>query len=108
MTSWWSNASKAEKLKQIDAGISLGMSAKQIALALGTTTECIHQYGWKNDRSFPTPMSVIRSKAIKASKANSSIRMSRMNGHEETEHDLAFSIFGTRQTRPFSFEEAFA
>lgn len=107
MTSWWSNASREQKLKQIDAGIGLGMSAKQIALVSGTTTECVHQYGWRHDRSFPTTIEAIRSKAIKASKVGSSIRMSRMNGHEETEHDLAFSIFGHRQT-PFSFEESFA
>lgn len=108
MTSWWSNASRDQKLQQIDAGISLGMSAKQIALALGTTTGCINQYGWRHDRSFPTPIEAIRSKANKASKVGSSIRMSRMNGNEEMDHDLAFSIFGTRQTRPFSFDEVFA
>lgn len=34
MTTWWDRATVAQKLKQIDAGIALGMSSKQIAMNL--------------------------------------------------------------------------
>lgn len=33
--SWWANASTEQRLAQIDAGIELGMTARQVAMASG-------------------------------------------------------------------------
>lgn len=38
---FWQKSSKAQKLEQIDAGISLGMTARQIAINCGTTKDAI-------------------------------------------------------------------
>lgn len=50
---WWHNASKGQRLAQIDGGIELGMTAKQIALASGVVvTKRVVDYANKNARYF--------------------------------------------------------
>lgn len=51
MTNFWQTSSKAQKLKQIDAGISLGMTARQIAINCGTTKDAILYFCRENGRS---------------------------------------------------------
>ena len=53
MTNWWHKATRDERLRQIDAGIELGMTGTQIALAVGVPAQTIRDFGNYNGRSFP-------------------------------------------------------
>lgn len=51
MNGWWYRASVAQRLAQVDAGLELGMTAKQIALASGARRrENIKQFCATHDR----------------------------------------------------------
>lgn len=49
---WWSKASEAQKLAQIDGGISLGMSHAQIAMASRTSAGAIAGFASRHNRVF--------------------------------------------------------
>ncbi len=68
---WWKNASTSQRLAQIDAGIELGLTARQIALASGVTASVIHHTAGSNGRS------LISSKPVAARKRSAIVRRDR-------------------------------
>lgn len=61
MTTWWDRASEDEKLGQIDAGIELGMTARQVGINVGATKETIHSFARYRGRNFPLIAGTARS-----------------------------------------------
>ena len=51
--SWWSKATEAQKLAQIDGGIECGMTGPQVAMASGTTRSAVHSFAIAHGRKFP-------------------------------------------------------
>lgn len=51
---WWYRADDAQRLFQLDAGIELGLTIKQIALALSGHWKTISAFAYANGRQFPT------------------------------------------------------
>ena len=77
-TGWWYRASTEERLAQIDAGIELGMTAKQVAMNCGCLYESasvasggqlVTQLARRNGRRFPEKYSdVVRNTKISRTK----------------------------------------
>ena len=57
MNGWWYRASQPQKLAQIDGGIQLGMTAKQVAMLSGVAGDHAHaivnNFALRHGRSFP-------------------------------------------------------
>jgi len=104
MGAWWEMASETERLAQIDGGISLGMSARQVAAncgfdLLGNDHLRVRQYAAMRGRHFVTQYHTPRMKA--ASKQSHNARRRRA-GVAETQAYDAFELFGAeRQERLF-------
>lgn len=71
--SWWSSASTAEKLAQLDGGIECGMTAAQIALNCGAPSAmAVYHIAHSNGRRFPTEgraRAVRRAQSVKRDRA---------------------------------------
>lgn len=48
--SWWDNTTTVRRLKQLDGGIELEMSAEHIAICSGTTADIIEKFALKHNR----------------------------------------------------------
>ncbi|TWB61665.1 hypothetical protein FBZ98_1011010 [Rhizobium sp. ERR 922] len=57
--SFWEKSTDEQKLAQIDGGIELGMTVRQIATNCGTTRSALSYFGRKNGRVFPAKTSAI-------------------------------------------------
>jgi hypothetical protein len=51
---FWHSATAAQKLAQVDAGISLDMTIRQIALASGAREGALGSFGQYHGRKFPS------------------------------------------------------
>lgn len=100
---WWYRATDAERLAQIDAGIALGMTAKQIAMNCqceiyaGSEGSRIKAFAYANGRSFnrEAATEAVTRKQIAhwaVKKAKSAIQRGVIG-------DEAFGIFGTAHAR---------
>jgi len=59
---WWYRASQEQRLRQIDAGIELGMTAKQVAMVSGTMVGTVFSFSRLHGRHFYTPATVYSKK----------------------------------------------
>ena len=64
--SWWSSASTEQRLTQVDAGIELGMTSRQVALASGTTAHAIRLMASYHSRRFAAAPKAVASKKRRA------------------------------------------
>ena len=54
MSNWWARASTEQRLAQVDAGIELGMTARQVAMASGANTRsAVWGFARNHGRHFP-------------------------------------------------------
>jgi hypothetical protein len=112
--SWWDQATAEQKLAQIDAGISLGMTGKQISICLrvpevvngnSKVTAFAHSHG----RSFPTTRSIAAMRGGAAAAKTHSLRIPRLSGTPEHMISGAFDIFerdDEREELSFGLEAA--
>lgn len=95
--SFWDTASTEQRLAQIDAGIELGMTRKQIAMCLGApldnSANALGAFANRHGRSFPVK-SEERSRAGKRGGLIGGLANARRSGAHETDIKGAFSIFG--------------
>ena len=89
---FWKTASKAQKLAQIDAGIELGMTARQVAMNLGTTREALKVWASRNGRNFPHQITKTWGLA-------SVISSQRSRGVANERITSAFDIFGVKESK---------
>lgn len=89
MTSFWQSSSKAQKLAQIDAGISLGLTARQIAINCGTTKDAILYFCRENGRSTGSKSTAMTHNVARIGRAV----QSRRRGIPELFAPDAFEIF---------------
>lgn len=82
---FWQTSSQAQKLAQIDGAIECGMTARQVAVNLGTTRSTIISFALKHDRHFGRNIDGYKG-AVKQQIA----RKMRLQGEYERD---AFSIF---------------
>lgn len=91
---FWDTASTTRKLVQIDAGIELGMTRKQIAMCLGANSPtAIGAFANHHGRRFPMTVEH-KSKAGKLGGIVTGMARARRSGAKETDIKGAFSIFG--------------
>lgn len=87
---WWSKSSDEQKLRQIDAAISLKMNGIQCAMNLRTTKANVYAFASKHGRHFNAGMTLAQKEDLKRQAA----RKGRRNiGAPETIDRDAFSIF---------------
>lgn len=101
-SSWWSRASKDQKLAQIDGGIDCGISAKHIAMNVGATVSAVHEFGRRNGRRFsgkPTPSHLRIAGSI------AGLTAARRRGKPDCEIVTAFSIFEDVSAEQPMFDE---
>jgi hypothetical protein len=111
---WWDRATTEQKLVQIDAGIALGMTGKQISMCLrvpevyhgnSKVTAFAHSHG----RSFPTTRSIAAMRGGAAAAITHRLRLPRLRGTPEHMINGAFDIFeqgGMREELSFGLEAA--
>ena len=108
-SSWWSRASTEQKLAQIDGGISLGMTAKQVAMCLRVDTqnkaETVNAFAYRNGRRFPTTKREALRRWGNATGKTNGINSARRAGKPDYEIVSAFSIFGDAPTETSLFDE---
>lgn len=63
---WWHNASKEQRLAQIDGGIELGLMAKQIALVSSASERQIAAYANSHGRYFGKAYKLTRYRRARA------------------------------------------
>ncbi len=101
MSTWWKNASTEDRLKQIDAGISLGMTARQVAMNLrvqmypGSRESAVSRFANNHGRYFNGRSAKSPAKAA-AGKAGGLVS-ARRRGVMNLSISSAFSIFGDDQ-----------
>jgi hypothetical protein len=112
--SWWDRATTDQKLEQIDAGIALGMTGKQISMCLrvpdvyhgnSKVTAFAHYHG----RSFPTSHKASGKRAGEATRETYKLLLPRRSGTPEHMINGAFDIFeqgGMREELSFGMEAA--
>ena len=101
-SSWWSRASREQKLAQIDGGIECGMSARHIAVNVGVTTSAIHEYGRRNGRRFTGKNTTVQ---LRRAGGIAGIGVARRLGKPDCEISSAFSIFGEVPSERSMFDE---
>lgn len=107
---YWDKASQEQRLIQIDAGIELGMTSKQIAMCLRAPMydrdggdNAVKTFGNRHGRSFPTSQSESGRRAGRIAGRISRAVQFRKAGFIETTHKDAFSIFGrSDEPNPFN------
>lgn len=90
---FWKTASKAQKLAQIDAGIELGMTARQVAINLGCSPKTIFLFAGENERSF---------KGYKLTPVQREVKLHgvrRRLTSDNTHMPEAFDIFGVKESK---------
>lgn len=106
---YWDKATQEQRLAQIDAGISLGMTSKQIAMCLGAPIyengrdNAVSLFAARHGRRFTTPRATASSRGGKISGRISRAIQFRKAGYTDVTHKDAFSIFGnTDEPNPFN------
>lgn len=105
---YWDKATQEQRLIQIDAGISLGMTSKQIAMCLGAPrydvkNNAVRNFGQKHGRHFTTPPATSGQRGGKIGGRIGSAVQRRRSGYSDVTHKDAFSIFGnTDELNPFN------
>ena len=90
---FWKTASKAQKLAQIDAGIELGMTARQVGLNVGAHKNTVQQFARENGRHFSS-----NAKPAQSVKAMAHA-MRRKLLNDNTRMPEAFDIFGVKESK---------
>lgn len=90
---FWQKSSKAQKLEQIDAGISLGMTARQIAINCGKTKDAILYLCRETGRSTGSKSTAMSNNAARIGRAV----QSRRRGIPELFAPDAFEIFQSKK-----------
>ncbi|ULJ73628.1 hypothetical protein [Rhizobium gallicum] len=101
---FWDKASIAERLAQIDGGIELCMTKRQIAMNCGTTMEDISAFGRQHGRLFPAKNSgsVAEKKGGRRGGSITRILRARAAGAHNLLMADAFNIFDKEeQVSPF-------
>lgn len=101
-SSWWSRASKDQKLAQIDGGIDCGMFARHIAMNVGASVSAVQEFGRRHGRKFhgrPTPAQHRIAGSI------AGLGAARRLGKPDCEISSAFSIFGDASAEQPMFDE---
>jgi hypothetical protein len=107
---YWNKATQEQRLAQIDAGISLGMTSKQIAMCLSAPMygrdghdNAVKTFGQYHGRHFPTPQGKSAAKAREVAIRTVKTLAGRKYGVPEIHNESAFSIFGnTDEPNPFN------
>lgn len=107
---YWDKASQEQRLAQIDAGIELGMTSKQIAMCLRAPMydrdgqdNAVKTFGNRHGRHFPTPREEASRRSGRVSGRISSALKLRNAGYLDVSHKDAFSIFGrSDEPNPFN------
>lgn len=110
---FWTTATREQKLAQIDGAIECGMTAKQTAMCLGASTKhkgsTVLAYAAAHGRRFNTGM---HDKRVKAGSIGGhhggmtgGIITSRNAGKPDYEISSAFSIFGRDHDEELLFDE---
>jgi hypothetical protein len=115
MNTWWDRATDAQKLAQIDAGIALGMTGKQISMNLRAPVSAdggskVTTFARRHGRSFHGDKSRAATTAAakrggRAGGKVAGLLNARRQGIPETNVRSAYDIFGSSEDR--SFEMAF-
>ena len=100
--SWWSRASREQRLAQIDGGIECGLSARHIAMNVGATTSAVHELGRRNGRKFTGKNTVSQNRRAGGI---AGIAVARRLGKPDCEISSAFSIFGEVPPERTMFDE---
>ncbi len=106
MSTWWKRASQEERLKQIDAGIELGMTGRQVAMNLrvpmypGGKQSAVDRFANSHGRHFNGDYSKVRREA----KRNAGVISAQRRGLPNLQIRSAFSIFEDDQARPPLFD----
>lgn len=100
--SWWSRASSEQKLAQIDGGIELGMSSRQIALNVGATRAAVLEFGRRAGRQFVAKASTAQ---MQNAGRIAGLNGARRSGKADFEISSAFSIFGETTARTSFLDE---
>lgn len=79
--SWWHRATPAQRLAQIDGGIECGMTARQVAMACGTSPGAVGTCASANARCFP-----IKTKSTSASIARAALNRRNRAAYLRGEH----------------------
>lgn len=104
MTKFWESATQDQRLKQIDAGIELFMTARQIAMNCGATKQAILSYGHRHGRKFPAGCN----DGGRRNRDNvNRVLMSRRKKNPEVNVIEAFEIFGARESFRSLFDARF-
>lgn len=112
MSTWWDRATDAQKLAQIDAGIALGMTGKQISMNLRAPVNAyggskVTTFARRHGRSFPNPEShnrkVARQAGGRVGGKVAGLLNARRRGVPETNVTSAYEIFGSSEDRSFEF-----
>lgn len=101
-SSWWSRASKDQKLAQIDGGIDCGIAAKHIAMNLGATASAVHEFGRRHGRKFSGKNTAAQ---LRFAGSIAGIKAARRVGKPDCEIVTAFSIFGDEVDAQPMFDE---
>lgn len=106
--SWWARATTEQRLAQIDGGISLGMTARQIALNCGTQRDNLYAFGRRRGRTFPaTAGDSAASGCFTGDETRAVKRRRRDRVSSEVYARDAFSIFSSHEAEePFMDEVA--
>jgi hypothetical protein len=89
---FWKTATKEQKLSQIDGGIECGMTARQVAMNLGTSKQNLLEFGRNHGRKFPYQLPKPFGEAARIS----SLRSRDIPNDRITS---AFNIFGAKESK---------
>lgn len=104
-SSWWSRASRDQKLAQIDGGIECGVSAKHIAMNVGASVSAVHEFGRRHGRKFNGKNTAAQ---LRFAGSIAGISAARRVGKPDCEIVTAFSIFEDRAVERPMFDEVAA
>ncbi len=104
-SSWWSRASRDQKLAQIDGGIECGVCAKHIAMNVGASVSAVHEFGRRNGRKFTGKNTTVQ---LRRAGSIAGVKNARRLGKPDCEIASAFSIFEDRAVERPMFDEVAA
>lgn len=89
---FWKTASKAQKLAQIDAGIELGMTARQVGMNVGIGKRQVLYFAEEHGRKFPHQTTRPFGEAAR-------LAAFRSRGVDNERMERAFNIFGAKESK---------
>ncbi len=109
MSTWWERATDEQKLEQIDAGIALGMTGKQISMNLRAYVNSdggskVTSFARRHGRSFPYGESKNRGNGGRSSGKFVGLMNARRKGVPETMIKTAYEIFRHAESVPFDMD----